>query len=644
MDWIINASSLIFISSSTATLVTAVICWFRREVYPAKSLSGIMLHVSLWALCGAVQMSVAGLSLKLFMVSLSNILASVFLNLMIFFILDYFLIWPWLRPQRRWPFWVLTGLYALFEFSNPLHHLIYTGDVVKSVANSVVIFEYGPGYKVSYVYFMALALLSLSLLCYQIISAHNWERRKAVWLALSLLFPSLSYLLFNISFSGTDPMLGLSIMPLAFSISGYMVTLLVFEDMKTKMDADTVLLQESIRELRSEVKKREHLEESLKGTQDSLVDQLAAQSRKLAGLYELILINSKSMKTEDMMGESLNNIMNITECNAICYYQLEQGRYKLAVSIGLDEGTKQDLKIAGADWAPTDNTLQVRINRGMNGEMPHEIVAAGFNSMALKYIYRSEQQYGLLIYLWKQRQSVRVIEIALMSALADELGVIVEHMYNRQNLLQNVAHEERRRLARDLHDSVTQSLYSLVFSADSARKLAKSQPQKLDTVLSHLSASALLALKEIRLMLYEMRLIPQGEINMLEAIETRLEAVERRAKIEAKLTVEDGLEWPKTWEIELYPIVIESLNNSLKNAQASRVDIRISESHGEFNLSIEDNGRGFDPQYVSHGGMGLTNMNERAQRLGGRLKIESAPGAGTKINVRIKKVVEAVRH
>ena len=212
-----------------------------------------------------------------------------------------------------------------------------------------------------------------------------------------------------------------------------------------------------------------------------------------------------------------------------------------------------------------------------------------------------------------------------------------------QNLLQNVAHEERRRLARDLHDSVTQSLYSLVYSADSARKMAKSQPQKLDAVLSHLSDSALLALKEIRLMLYEMRLIPQGEINMLEAIETRLEAVERRAKIDANLTVEDGLEWPKTWEIELYPIVIESLNNSLKNAQASKVDIRITELHGEFSLCIEDNGKGFDLKNVSQGGMGLTNMNERAQKLGGRLKIDSTPGVGTKINVRIKKVAEAVR-
>lgn len=642
MDWTINAYSLIFISSSTATLVTAAICWYRREVYPAKSLSGIMLFVSLWALCGAVQMSVASLSLELFMVSLANILASFFLNLMMFFILDYFLLWPWLRPQRRWPFWVLTGLYALFEFSNPLHHLIYTGDVVQSAANNVVIFEYGPGYKVSYVYFMALALLSFSLLCYQIINARNWERRKAVWLILSLLFPLISYLFFFNFF--TDRILGLSIMPLAFSISGYMVTWLLFEDMKNKMDEDTLLQQRSIRVLRSEVEKRQNLEESLKGTQDSLIDQLATQSRKLAGLYELILINSKSMKTEDMLGESLNNIMNITECNAVCYYSLEQGRYALFAGVGLTEETKKSLKIAGADWVPGDNALQVRINRGVNGEMPHEIVAAGFNSMALKYIYRSEQQYGLLLYLWQKPHSVRVIEIALMSALADELGVIVEHMYNRQNLLQNVAHEERRRLARDLHDSVTQSLYSLVYSADSARKMAKSQPQKLDAVLSHLSASALLALKEMRLMLYEMRLIPQGEINMLEAIETRLEAVERRAKIDANLTVEDGLEWPKTWEIELYPIVIESLNNSLKNAQASKVDIRITESHGEFSLCIEDNGKGFDLKNVSQGGMGLTNMNERAQKLGGRLKIDSTLGVGTKINVRIKKVAEAVRH
>ena len=144
------------------------------------------------------------------------------------------------------------------------------------------------------------------------------------------------------------------------------------------------------------------------------------------------------------------------------------------------------------------------------------------------------------------------------------------------------------------------------------------------------------ALQEMRLLVFELRPLALQSLGLIGALEQRLEAVERRAGINARLIVsgEEMDAWPPEVEQELYHIAQEALNNALKHAGAGTVTVRIQAEDGTLALEISDDGRGFDPQSVSSkGGLGQTSMRERAAKMGALLTINSSPGAGTKIKI-----------
>jgi signal transduction histidine kinase len=194
--------------------------------------------------------------------------------------------------------------------------------------------------------------------------------------------------------------------------------------------------------------------------------------------------------------------------------------------------------------------------------------------------------------------------------------------------------QERRRLARDLHDSVTQSLHSLVLAGEtSSHRLALGRLDRLEDSLKQMTAAARQALKDMRLLLYELRLVPLEDIRLKEALETRLDSVERRAGARAELEIRDDLAWPSFWQGKVYPIVLEALNNSLKHSQADQLRIMVNENRQGVEVIVQDNGLGFNLAQVNSGGMGLKNMHERAEQLGGSVEIQSGIGAGTTIRI-----------
>ena len=193
---------------------------------------------------------------------------------------------------------------------------------------------------------------------------------------------------------------------------------------------------------------------------------------------------------------------------------------------------------------------------------------------------------------------------------------------------------ERQRLARDLHDSVTQSLNSLVLVAYTAtNRLKRRKYDRLEVLVGQLSEGARQALKEMRLLLYDLRLAPAEQISLTDAIRLRLEAVETRAGIDAQFTVENVPLLAANVEHELYLVAMEALNNSLKHANATQVTVNLRAEGRDLKLEIRDNGKGFDLGGVRAGGMGLGNLKTRAEKIGGQLRIDSAPGEGTSVRI-----------
>jgi signal transduction histidine kinase/ligand-binding sensor domain-containing protein len=199
--------------------------------------------------------------------------------------------------------------------------------------------------------------------------------------------------------------------------------------------------------------------------------------------------------------------------------------------------------------------------------------------------------------------------------------------------------EERNRLARELHDSVTQALYGVtLYSEAAAGHLGLGHTDRVAEHLQELQDTAQEALAEMRLLIFELRPPILEELGLVAALQARLQAVEGRAglRTEFRTNLEERL--PPVVEEGLYRIALEALNNALKHAHARNITVHLRQDEprrtepARVTLEIADDGIGFDLATASErGGMGLSAMEERAVEWGGRLTVETAPGSGTRI-------------
>ena len=198
------------------------------------------------------------------------------------------------------------------------------------------------------------------------------------------------------------------------------------------------------------------------------------------------------------------------------------------------------------------------------------------------------------------------------------------------------AQEERQRLARDLHEAVTQSLYSASLMAEAARR--QSATANLDATndyTARLSELSHQALRQLRLLVYELRPTLLEQEGLVGALRHRLEAVEQRAGVQARLLEDGAVELPPALQSEMFWIAQEALNNALKHAAATKTTVTVGATADAVWLEVRDNGCGFDP-YANHAnGTGLNRLRERMAKLGGQLDIETAPGGGAIVRARL---------
>ncbi|MGE5619122.1 MAG: ATP-binding protein [Sphingomonadaceae bacterium] len=255
--------------------------------------------------------------------------------------------------------------------------------------------------------------------------------------------------------------------------------------------------------------------------------------------------------------------------------------------------------------------------------------AGGLAQVALP-IRSKGQVVGTLCLFRPSDRPFSTDETALLTAVSEHIGGAVENLRLFAEAQDKATLAERHRLASELHDSVTQLTYSEMLLAEAARQMMTTgRITEALQYLERLGETAQQALKEMRLLLYELRPLGPAEEGLVVSLQRRLDAVERRSGMDARMHVEGTLELHSSVEEGLYRIAQEALNNALKHAQATSVEIGLRATHGVVEMTISDNGRGFDPSGADEGGLGLTTMRERAARLGGSISIHSTPGHGT---------------
>jgi signal transduction histidine kinase len=242
-----------------------------------------------------------------------------------------------------------------------------------------------------------------------------------------------------------------------------------------------------------------------------------------------------------------------------------------------------------------------------------------------------------------------------LASLYHELGDLNEALQQRLKELQEAhgqlqeyatqaeemaAVQERNRLARELHDSVTQTIFSMTLTAETARILLERDPSQSAPHLTLLQELAQSALSEMRALIQQLRPSPVEEGGLVLALQQNLAALERREGLKVSLQVEGEGQLPRDQEEGLFRIVQEALNNVVKHAQTSIAAVwsnRLQMEDGQVSLLIEDQGAGFGSMTggPAREGFGLTSMRERVEMLGGALEVKSSPGKGTQVLVQV---------
>jgi signal transduction histidine kinase len=249
-------------------------------------------------------------------------------------------------------------------------------------------------------------------------------------------------------------------------------------------------------------------------------------------------------------------------------------------------------------------------------------------------ISRGRRVWGTLSIVAKDPSQFGVDEVELLTSVGEEIGLVVENARLRRQAERLLVVQERNRLARELHDSVTQSLYSVTLFAEAGRRTALTAGnEETAEYFAQIGRTGRQALKEMRLLIHKLRPSILSKEGLVRALQQRLNSVEGRAGVKNQLIVKGETKLSPILEDALHQIAQEALNNALKHALASEVIVYLDTSDSEqVMLRIEDNGRGFDLEAAAQSdGMGLTSMQERAENFGGEVRIQSAPGQGTTV-------------
>lgn len=224
----------------------------------------------------------------------------------------------------------------------------------------------------------------------------------------------------------------------------------------------------------------------------------------------------------------------------------------------------------------------------------------------------------------------------LALAIANQAAIAIENARLYEQAQRVAALEERARLARELHDSVTQALYGATLFAETASKqLALGNVERAASYLRELRETAQEAMREMRLLVFELRPPVLEREGLAGALQARVAAVEGRiAGLRTSVSVDPGIRLDAPVEEALYRIAQEALNNAFKHARARSIALTLRREGDDVVLEVADDGIGFDPAQLQHaGGVGLHSMAERAAQIGARLEIASTPGAGTRVRV-----------
>ena len=384
-----------------------------------------------------------------------------------------------------------------------------------------------------------------------------------------------------------------------------------------------------------DISERKRIEATLERRVEDRTREIEQRRRVAEGLREVLTIINSNRTLNEILDHILAEADNLLSSDASALFRIQEGEFVIQATHGIGSNLHLPPNIHTA-LREGQAILVCNLLPGEHCDSPTRCC----RPMLVAPVYVSGRLYGSLALFYEKAHDFSDEDVDLVAAFSDQAALAIENAGLRQRVEQAAVLDERERLARELHDSVTQSLYSLSLLAEGWRRMAETGklPDAVEP-LNELGEIAQQALKEMRLLVHELRPPALQTSGLLGALLQRLNAVEKRAGLEVRLEADDSLELPAEIEETLYRIAQEALNNALKHAASHSIAVRVRDDGQYVEMEVEDDGQGFDPATASaRGGIGLISMRERTDRLGGVIEINSESGAGTRVYVRFAHV------
>jgi two-component system nitrate/nitrite sensor histidine kinase NarX len=398
--------------------------------------------------------------------------------------------------------------------------------------------------------------------------------------------------------------------------------------------------------LLQEIAVRQQKENELTTLTMTLEQRVADRTRALAALYDVSAIAGQSPDMETVTQKSLPRVLTAMQSSGGLLYmneatpniQKDATVLRLVASEGVPPHLLDALRDLPHDGGIGSSLLTPEkpclLELSPYADLPLPLQQCGGSVLLTLPLATGNQFYGVMMLLRDSCYTPEEVDLAM--SLADHLGKAAESHVLFQQTQRLVLLEERQRLARELHDSITQSLYGLVMLTEAGQsQVADDTHPVARHTFGRIGETARQVIKEIRLFIHQLRPSVLEQEGWKGAITLRLAAVEGRANVRTSLLTDETIRLSRVVEEALYHITQEALNNTLRHAQANEVTVALRQNGAGVVLEISDNGYGFAPDAFGNGGMGLENMRTRAHALGGTVEVISTTGCGTTVRVHV---------
>jgi nitrate/nitrite-specific signal transduction histidine kinase len=378
----------------------------------------------------------------------------------------------------------------------------------------------------------------------------------------------------------------------------------------------------------------------LEESYNNLEKRVASRTRELETLNAVAAVVGKSLDLEEILSSALEKTLEALgiEVGAILV-QEEAGWLTLKIHKGLSNTFLEEVRCvpvstgAAGEAARTGVPVIKYVREYPTGGLKNALDKEGLFLVLSVPLLSKGRVLGVMNLCPHRERLVTEEEMKMLASVGNQVGVAVDNSRLYEEAEKTAAVAERNRLARELHDAVTQTLFSASLIADVLPKIFERNPEEGRRRIEELRQLNRGALAEMRSLLLELRPNALLEAEVGELFRHLCDAFTGRTQIPVRLELDEDCALSADIKVAFYRIAQESLNNIAKHAHARQVSMTLVCLKGGVRLQIKDDGIGFDLAIIPLDHFGVGIMRERAQAIGGQISIESEPGHGTTIIV-----------